>query len=132
MIVGIGVDVLDVARMEREAARDRGFLEQVFTPAEIGYCESRPHRAQHYAARFAVKEAVFKALETGRRDGASWHEVEVAREPDGRGRVVLHGRLKAAAARLGVLRIHVSISTTDAQAVANVVLESGEVPRGDV
>jgi len=133
MIVGIGVDVLDMARMERELARDdEAFVEQLFSPAEIAYCRMKAHPARHFAARFAVKEAVFKALGTGALDAGAWREVELFRGANAQGRVVLHGRLKEEAARRGVRRICVSISATRDQVVANVVLESAEVRRVEV
>ena len=109
---------------EQLRGRDPEFLHQLFTPGEIAYCGSQRHPAQHYAARVAAKEAVFKALNLNGRDGASWREVEVRPEPGGGRRVVLHGRIKRLAERRGVRRVLVSLSHTRALAAASILLES--------
>jgi holo-[acyl-carrier protein] synthase len=133
MIVGIGLDVCSVRRMARELARDGGgFRDEVFTPHEIAYCETRHRPAQHYAARFAAKEALFKALDTDAGDTARWREVEVRIGPDGRRRVVLHQRLARAAARRRVRDIHLSLTHDGAIAIANIVLESDEPVTAEV
>jgi holo-[acyl-carrier protein] synthase len=132
MIVGIGMDICDVRRMARELSRPAGgFRDAVFTPDEIAYCESRRSPAQHYAARFAAKEAVFKALGAPRpkMDVASFREVEVRVSEDGPRHVSLGGRLAALAHERRVGGIHLSLSHDCGQAIANVVLESqGPVP----
>ncbi len=109
-----------MARELRE--EDGGFRDSVFTPGEIAYCEGRRHPERHFAARFAAKEALFKALSPHVPAGA-WREVEVAREGDAPPRLVLHGRVKAAADLLGVKAALVSLSHTARVAAANVVLE---------
>jgi len=127
MIVGIGVDVFAVARIAHELAKEpHGLREQLFTPAEIAYCEAKRYPAPHYAVRFAAKEALFKALGAADVNGASWREVEVRDERSGRSRLILHGRLHAVAESLHADRIFVSLSHTRKWAVANVVLESSE------
>lgn len=123
MILGIGTDLLDVARMARELEKDgAGFRDRVFTPAEIAYCEARRYPARHFAARFAAKEALFKAL-AGPASDDFWHEAEVERTGDAAPRLVLHGRAKEAADRLGVKSVLVSLSHTDSLASASVVLQ---------
>ena len=123
MIVGVGSDVVEVARMRRELGRPgRGFRDAVFTAAEIAYCDGKRYPARHFAARFAAKEACLKALGTGLR-GNSWREVEVANGPDGEPRLVLRGNVKRSAGRRRVKRALVSLSHTERVAMAFVVLE---------
>lgn len=123
MIVGIGTDLLDVGRMARELAREgAGFRDDVFTPAEVAYCESKAYPARHFAARFAAKEACWKAL-GGPDGGDSLRDVEVERPADGPPSLVLKGRAKEKADGLGVTRALVSLTHTTTLASASVVLE---------
>ncbi|MCM3875541.1 MAG: holo-ACP synthase [Thermoanaerobaculia bacterium] len=123
MILGIGTDLLDVARMAKELEKEgAGFRNAVFTPSEIAYCEAKRYPARHFAARFAAKEALFKAL-AGTASHDFFHEVEIARTGDAPPRLVLHGGMKEAADRLGVKDILVSLSHTDSLASASVVLQ---------
>jgi holo-[acyl-carrier protein] synthase len=123
MIVGIGIDLLDVGRMARELAHEgAGFRDDVFTPSEIAYCEAKAHPAQHFAARFAAKEACWKALGV-LRDGAPLREVEVERPVGAPPRLVLRGRAKEVADGLGVTRAHASLTHTSTLASASVLLE---------
>ncbi len=124
MVVGIGTDILGVARMERELGRPQGgFRDGVFTPAEIADCERNPSPARHYAVRFAAKEALFKALRTGWSGGLSWTEAEV-RTRGGSPELVLHGAVKELAGRMQVARVFLSWAHTGQLAVACVVLEA--------
>ncbi len=80
MVLGLGIDLCTVARMQKQLdALGRGFLETVFTAAEIAHGEGRPHPAEHFAARFAAKEATLKALAGGKASGSFWLDIEVAR-----------------------------------------------------
>jgi holo-[acyl-carrier protein] synthase len=117
-IIGIGVDVIEVDRIQSAWDRfgDR-FLNRVFAPGEKQYALSRPHPAESLAARFAAKEAVMKALGTGRY-GVSWREIEVVRTPAGRPGVVLTGRTLAVARFLGVRDWRLSLTHGREQAIA--------------
>lgn len=124
MILGIGTDLLDVSRMEEELrSGGAGFREAVFTPGESAYCGAKRYPARHFAARFAAKEALLKAL-PGAGPAPPLREIEVQSDPEGRPSLVLHGRARERAARLGVARIFLSLSHTGGVAAAQVVLES--------
>jgi holo-[acyl-carrier protein] synthase len=125
MIVGSGIDMVDIDRVARSIERyGRRFLERVYTAQEIAYCErKRRNAAESYAARFAAKEAGAKALGTGMGFGVTWREIEVGREPAGRPLLLLHGRAAELAQAMGVQRSSLSITHTDAQAMAMVILE---------
>lgn len=121
MITGIGIDILEIARLGRTIdTSGRHFLEKIFTPSEIAYCEGKAHPAQHFAARFAAKEALSKALATGWSGTFRWKDVEVVNDPSGRPRLIPHGPLVDA---LGDATVHVSLSHSDSHVVAVVVLE---------
>src|SRR6516164_1162277 len=102
MIVGTGVDITEVPRIEASIARfGERFLRRVFTDAEIRYCDSKANKAERYAARFAAKEAALKAIGTGLSRGISWNDVEVTRTPSGRPTIAFHGVAAAFADQLG-------------------------------
>jgi len=126
MIAGVGIDVVDVARVHALLARKEArAVKRLFTDAEVAYCASKavPHR--HYAARVAAKEACFKAL-SGTPDarGIGWREIEVQLDDIGRPTIALHGRAELRARELGVARIWVSLSHSDTTAAATVILET--------
>jgi len=125
MIVGTGVDIIEIARFE-DALRKHGerFSKRVCTAAEIAYCEKFKKPAERIAARFAAKEAAFKALGTGWRDGLRWVDVEVTHSASGKPELILRGRAEEIARRLGVTRTAISISHSDQYAVAQVIFES--------
>ena len=124
MIVGTGIDLVEVPRIAAAVERfgDR-FLNRVFTAGEIRYCRSKRNAMERFAARFAAKEAGFKAIGTGWRNGVTWRDVEVGREPGGRPTVCFTGRAAEFAARLGVRRASLSLSHTSELAIAQVILE---------
>jgi holo-[acyl-carrier protein] synthase len=125
LIVGMGVDLAEVARVQQAIAR-RGepLLRRLFTAKERAYCERFKNKYERYAGRFAAKEAAMKALGTGWRCGVRWQDLEVVRETSGRPTMALHGEAGKIAARLGVKRISMSITHTSAQAFAQVIFES--------
>jgi holo-[acyl-carrier protein] synthase len=126
VIVGVGVDVCEIARIERALAGRSGvrFRARVFTAGEVAYCERRGRTAaQSYAATFAAKEAALKAFGTGWSKGLGWQSVEVVRDADGAPALTLHGSARALARRRGMTRAHLTLSHAGAVAVAMVVLE---------
>ena len=124
MIVGIGIDIIEVRRVRETIERTPRFAERVFTAAERDYCESRGAvAAQHYAARFAAKEAMLKALQTGWRGGIAWQDVEVASHDSGAPYLILHGLVLELFNSSRATASHLSISHTSEHAIAQVVLE---------
>ena len=125
MIVGIGVDILETPRIQ-EALERHGerFCKRLYTPGEIAYCEKFKNRAERYAARFAAKEAAFKALGTGWGKGVRWLDVEVINQPSGKPELALTGRAEQVARQLGATRTAVSISHAERYVVAQVIFES--------
>ncbi|MBC7930313.1 MAG: holo-ACP synthase [Rubrivivax sp.] len=124
MIVSIGIDIIEIGRVREVLARTPRFRERVFTEAERAYCDSRGAvAAQHYAARFAAKEAAFKALRTGWRDGLSWHDIEVVSNGQGAPSLQLYGHAHELFDALGATDAHITLSHTSEHAVAQVIFE---------
>ena len=133
MILGIGIDVCDVARVRRAltAASGGRFRDRVFTAVEQEYCEARRHgRFASYAARFAAKEAAMKALGTGWANGIGWRDFEVVHDADGRPSLALHGKASALANRRGMRRWLLALSHDGGAAIASVVVEAAPAVRG--
>ena len=124
MILGIGVDLVKISRIEKILDRwnDR-FLNRVYTPSEIALCVRRKRPAAAFAMRFAAKEALSKALGTGFRRGLAWKDIEVSRDRRGKPLLALRGKAGNIASEQKVLRSHVSLSDDGEYAVAMVVLE---------
>jgi holo-[acyl-carrier protein] synthase len=122
-VFGIGVDIVEVARIA-DLIRSHGqrFLDRVYQPAEIEYCRSMRDPAPHFAARFAAKEAISKALGTGFAQRVSWRDIEVRKKASGEPFVVLHAGAADLAKRLNVQTVLVSLSHSQAYAVANALL----------
>lgn len=116
--VGLGVDIVEIARMRDILARTVSFAEKNFSEAEREYCDAKAAPEVHYATRFAAKEAVLKALGTGFSDGIWTRDVEVRRTSKGRPYVVLTGRAREVAREKGVREIPISLSFTHDEAVA--------------
>jgi len=121
-IFGIGIDVVEVDRIATAIQRHgEPFLIKIFTPAEREYCESMKIPALHYAARFAAKEAVAKALGTGFGANAGLHDLEVTRDPSGAPKLRLSGAADAFSKQHGITEIHISLTHAQNYAAANAV-----------
>ena len=123
MIVGVGIDMIEVDRVLEKVAKDNGFKEQVFSDDEISFCESKPKKGENYAARFAAKEAFLKATGLGLTIGYKLSEIEVVHEVSGRPILVLSGGVKEKAVQYNWNKIHLSISHLQAIACAVVIIE---------
>ena len=125
MIVGLGLDIAEIDRIEAAIVRHGApFLERLFTPAEVAYCERHKGKYERYAARFAAKEAAMKALGTGWSHGVRWRDIEVTREPSGKPTLRLEGVAAQIAQRMGVKNISLSITHSGNLALAQVIFES--------
>ena len=125
LIIGMGVDLAEVGRIQRAIERHgEPFLRRVYTAGEREYCERFKNKYERYAGRFAAKEAAMKALGTGWKRGVRWVDFEVVRELGGRPTIRLDGEAKEIAEKLGVKRIALSITHTEAKALAQVIFES--------
>ena len=116
--VGLGVDIVDIARMRRILERTPSFARKVYSDEERAYCLDKATPEVHFATRFAAKEAVVKALGTGFSEGIGVRDIEVRRTSKGRPYVVLSGRAKEVARELGVRELPISLSYTHTEAVA--------------
>lgn len=127
MIVGTGIDITEIGRIRNSLERfGERFLQHIYTPGEIAYCQARKLRAaESYAARFAAKEAAAKALGTGIGRGVMWKEIEVLRQPGHAPTLRLSGRAAEWAVQLGVKHISLSLTHTSQIAMAMVSMEDG-------
>jgi len=125
MIVGTGVDIAEVDRIEASIARfGSRFIQRIYTPLEIAYVERKANKFERYAARFAAKEAGMKAIGTGWSRGVRWQDFEVDNLPSGRTTLRFHGRALEFAERLGVKNVALSITHTRQMSLAYVILEA--------
>ena len=115
-IVGLGVDICEIARMERAISRHATFRDRVFTPEEIAYCDSKSRPAESFAGRFAAREATIKAL--GGYRGRRWQDISVTRHPSGAPSIRLDGNAKRRADSLGVTDVLISFTHERTSAVA--------------
>jgi holo-[acyl-carrier protein] synthase len=124
MIFGTGTDIIEVSRIEKAATRTQAFLDKVFTKNEQAYCEAqKAGKYQSYAARYAAKEAFFKALGTGYRHGMAFREIEVVNNKWGKPEMAVHGKVKTFVTEHHIAAMHLSLSHIKETAVAFVVLE---------
>ncbi len=121
MISGIGIDIIEISRIE-ESIGTYGdtFLNKLFTANEIAYCKSKPFPTQHFAARFAAKEAFSKAVATGWSGEFEWKNIEVKNDPTGKPDLILYGKT---AESLNGYSVFLSMSHSDTAVVAFVVIE---------
>jgi len=127
VIVGIGVDAIDIPRVQQLLDRfPARAVAKLFTPREAQYARARAAPARHFAARLAAKEAAFKALAgNALARGIAWRDIEVVPGDDGQPGLVLHGKAAQRAAEIGATRLWVSMTHADHSAVAVVILEAG-------
>ena len=114
----IGVDIIEIDRIERLLKKYPSFRHRVFTDEEIGYCEHKQYPAQHFAARFAAKESIMKALGSGWGENLRWKDLEIAVNEWGKPFVQLHGSGESLRRRRGIKEINVSLSHCKSYAVA--------------
>jgi holo-[acyl-carrier protein] synthase len=125
LIVGLGLDIAEIDRIEAAITRyGAPFLERLYTPEEVAYCESHKNRFERYAGRFAAKEAAMKALGTGWRHGIRWRDIEVVRAPGGKPTLNLEGVAREFATRLGARNILLTITHSGNFALAQVIFEA--------
>ncbi len=125
MIYGVGTDLVDVARVEKILERWKAqFIKRVYSEGEITYCNAMGFPAQHFAVRFAAKEAFLKGIGLGMSGGISFRDVEVIKGDEGNPRLGFHGKAVELMNKAGIKRSHLSLSHTGNHAIAFVVLEN--------
>ena len=125
MIVGLGLDIAEVDRMQAAIERHgEPFLRRLFTPAEIEYCARHRNKFERYAGRFAVKEAAMKALGTGWRHGVRWQDFEITNQSGGKPVLRISGVAKEFATKLGVKNVSLTITHSGNFALAQVIFEN--------
>ena len=119
MVVGLGIDIIEIARIKKSIDEYGSlFLNKVFTDDEITYCNNKFNRYQHFAARFAAKEAVYKAIASGWKEGLRWKDIEIENEPSGMPKVKPSGKLKSFLTANKELKISISHSDNYVTCVA--------------
>lgn len=124
MILGVGIDIIETERVAEKIAKEGGFREHVFSVSEIFYCESKTNHAENYAARFAAKEALLKALGTGFTLKISLPEIEVVSDEMGKPSFNIYGKLESIVKSRNISTIFLSLSHLKSIACAVVVIES--------
>ena len=124
MIFATGIDIIEIERVQKAVGRSgQRFIERIFTDAEIEYCSNKKHSIQHYAARFAVKEAVYKALKPAPGTPLRWREIEVTHVDGVQPELKLSGETKSISEKAGITRICISLSHSSKFAAAVAVAE---------
>ncbi|MEP7255719.1 MAG: holo-ACP synthase [Ferruginibacter sp.] len=124
MIFGIGTDLIEVERVAEKMEKKAGFKELVFSTHEIEHCETMSHKYEHYAARFAAKEAFLKAMGTGWRNGTAFNEIEIYNDRQGKPELRFLGNTANTISGMGFGKISVSLSHLKSIASAIVIIES--------
>jgi holo-[acyl-carrier protein] synthase len=124
LIFGIGIDLVEVDRL-RSLVKKFGdkFLNRIFTENEIKYCQTKFNSYQHYAVRFAAKEALLKAIGTGLRSGMTWHQIEIVNDTQAKPSIITYGECQKFLQKLEIKKIELSLSHTKDHGVAVVILE---------
>ncbi len=123
MIIGIGIDIVSIDRLQTALKGTHSMEQKLFTPEEIRFCNSRKNQYQHFGGRFAAKEAALKALGTGWSEGISWQDVEITDGDRGEPILTFHAKAQEVFAKLGAQTTWLSITHSPEHAVAVVVLE---------
>jgi len=123
MITGLGLDVIETERVAEKIQKEQGFRELVFAAEEIDYCEPKAHKFEHYAARFAAKEAFFKALGTGWTEGTAFNEILILGDEQGKPVISLKGQTAETLRHLDLSKIRLSLSHLKTIAAAVVIIE---------
>jgi len=119
MVLGLGIDIIEIARVKKSIdTYGDNFLDKVFTENEIKYCNSKFNKYQHFAARFAAKEAVYKALASGWKEGLRWKDIEIQNDDSGMPSIRPSGKLKSFLSEDTQLKISISHSDNYVTAVA--------------
>jgi len=131
MIIGIGVDIVQIERVRKLVENYSEFMHQVFTAREIEFCQAKADSASSYAARFAAKEAMMKALSTGWNEKVNWLDIEVINEEQGNPILKIKGRTLRLMKKMGIYQTHLSLSHERDYALAFVVLEGEKLDNRD-
>ena len=123
-LYGTGIDIVEVGRIAEKIGKEAGFRELVFSKNEIGYCEIKKNKYEHFAARFAAKEAFFKAIGTGWKNGTAFNEVEITNDENGKPCISFLGSTAIAMEELKLGKIEVSLSHIQSMATAIVIIET--------
>ncbi len=123
MIVGVGIDMIEVDRVMDKINKNIAFKEKIFSPGEIAFCESKVNQGENYAARFAAKEAFLKATGLGLGLGHDLADIEISADENGKPHILLKGSFQEKATKNGWIKIHVSLSHLQSIACAVVIIE---------
>jgi len=123
MIAGVGIDIIEIERIAENIMKENGFRELVFSKNEIAYCENKANKFEHYAARFAAKEAFFKAIGTGWLGDTAFNEVEVVNDQYGKPGIVFLGVTNTTISAMHITNIQVSLTHIKTTAAAVVIVE---------